>query len=35
MIRKAIIALAASMISLSTLGGAVVSLPINAGVPIA
>lgn len=35
MFRKTLIALAATMISLSTLGGAVASLPANAGMPIA
>jgi hypothetical protein len=35
MIRKAYIALIATMISLSTLGGAVAALPVNAGAPIA
>ncbi len=35
MFRKAFVALVVSMISLSTLGGAVTSLPISAGVTIA
>jgi len=35
MIRKTVTALAAALISLSTLGAAVASLPMNAGVPVA
>lgn len=35
MIRKALIAAAATVLSLSTLGGAVASLPLNAGMPVA
>jgi len=35
MIRKTVTALAAAMISLATLGGAVAALPTNAGVAIA
>lgn len=35
MIRKTLLAAAAAMLSLTTLGGAVASLSFNAGVPIA
>ncbi len=35
MIRKTLFALAATMISLTTLGGAVASLPLNAEAPVA
>ncbi len=34
MFRKTLFALAAAMISLSTLGGAVATLPLSAGVPV-
>jgi hypothetical protein len=35
MIRKALIALGATMISMTTLGSAVASLPLAAGMPVA